>query len=97
MKKFPRISGGTFTDILKWIEEVTGISQENQKDYDGLKNTMILGRNRTLLNNRAIPSASNDVVATDAEGDVMHNGSAIYILVDNAGTLEWRSAALSSF
>jgi hypothetical protein len=58
----------------------------------GLKDTTIRGR----LVSRT-PSASNDVVATDREGDVAFSATYMYVLINNAGTLAWRRVALSSW
>lgn len=55
----------------------------------------LIGRLRT---DRAIPTSSTDViVGKDLIYDRIVTNSFEYILIDNAGTLEWRQIVLSSF
>lgn len=56
-------------------------------DFDNLAATKVSGRNT----NRQ-PASTADVLATDRKGDFFADGvhNYLYIVVDNAGTLEWR-------
>lgn len=44
-----------------------------------------------------VPVDSSDVDPTDREGDINWSATDFFILVDNSGTLEWRTASLTSF
>ena len=45
---------------------------------------------------RAVPSSNTDTVRGDAEGDIVYDGSALYICLKLNDTLEWREIALAS-
>ncbi len=70
------------------------LRQDDIADFDNLVNRFMLGRKVGK-----IPTASNDVVATDRLGDFSFalNAAFIYFFVDNAGTPEWRRITLASF
>lgn len=97
MKLYPKVATERFTDLVNWARDVTATRQEDVRDFDNLNQKFVLGRNRTLRNDRDVPTGSSDVVATDAEGDIMHDASYLYILINNSGTLVWRRCALSSW
>ena len=97
MNRFPALVGKSWDSLMKWIEQVISEREKDRSDWDNLPQIYMLGRNRTLLNSRAVPSGSSDVVATDAEGDFMADASYIYVLIDNGGTLAWRRVALASW
>jgi len=90
MNLYPKIVERTFDAILGWIQEVNGERQKDVGDWNNLPQRFMLGRNRTLLADRAEPTGSTDVVATDAEGDIYHGASSLWVLTDvGAGVLEW--------
>lgn len=79
-------------DIMSAVSYMTRLrNTEDISEFDNLKNVFISGRKV-----EKVPSASNDVVATDREGDFNYDASYIYILIDNSG-LTWRRATLGSW
>lgn len=46
---------------------------------------------------RDIPTSSTDIVSGDAEGDIVYNGSTLYICLNISNSLAWRSITLASF
>jgi len=90
MNLYPKIVERTFDAILGWIQEVNGERQKDVGDWNNLPQRFMLGRNRTLLADRVEPTGATDVVATDAEGDIYHGASSLWVLTDiGAGVLEW--------
>ncbi len=90
MNLYPKIVERTFDAILGWIQEVNGERQKDVGDWNNLPQRFMLGRNRTLLADRAEPTGATDVVATDVEGDIYHGASSLWVLTDvGAGVLEW--------
>jgi len=97
MRLYPKLKAPTLSGIIEWIDTVISERNTDRRDFDNLPNIFINGRNRTLLENRAVPSSSTDVVSTDTKGDFMVTTTYLYILVDNSGSYVWRRVALSSF
>ena len=56
-------------------------------DFEAVRLGKMDGRIRTAT--RAVPSAANNVVAGDAEGDVVVDGTYVYTLYSISGTLLW--------
>ncbi len=44
-----------------------------------------------------VPTSSTDLKGTEKEGDLSVDDSYIYVVANNAGVLEWRRAATSTF
>lgn len=62
------------------------------QDFNNIQNRFVAGRKVGK-----VPSSSADVVGTDKLGDLNYDASYLYILIDNAGTAEWRRASLGSW
>lgn len=79
--------------LSDWAQEVTRIRADDVTAWRELPLQYVTGR-RT----ERIPSANNDVVAGDREGDIVYaaNASHVYILVDKSGTLTWARIALDT-
>ncbi len=90
MNVYPKAIERTLNGIFSWIDRVNNERERDTSDWNNLPQRFMLGRNRTLLNDRAEPSSSSDVVATDREGDFYHGASSLWVLTDvGAGVLEW--------
>lgn len=89
MNRFPAIVTKTFDAIYSWAQQVNTERSRDIVDWNNLPQRFVMGRNRTLLNDRAEPSSSSDVLSTDQLGDIYVGTSNVYILIDNAGTYEW--------
>lgn len=89
MNRFPTILAKTFDAIYSWANQVNVERSRDITDWNNLPQRFVMGRNRTLLNDRAEPSSSSDVLDTDQLGDIYVGTSNVYILIDNGGTYEW--------
>lgn len=89
MNRFPAIVTKTFDAIYSWAQQVNTERSRDIVDWNNLPQRFVMGRNRTLLNDRAEPSSSSDVLPTDQLGDFYVGTTNMYILVNNAGTYEW--------
>lgn len=72
------------------------IVRERRKDAATVKmleDGKLPGRIRTGL--RAVPSGNADVIAGDALGDVVTNGTYVYTLISVSGALKWDRRAHS--
>lgn len=75
--------------LSSWAREVTRLRSFDLDDY----NNQVAG-NPFIYN---APATSSTFVGTEKEGDLAFDASYLYIVVDNAGTLEWRRVSLSTF
>ncbi len=80
--------------LAETLAYIQRLRDEDITDSDNLVNRFMLGRKVGK-----IPTASNDVVATDRIGDFNFalNAAYLYFFVDNVGTPEWRRITMSSF
>ena len=79
----------TLQDVLSWAFNVTRSRLFDLEDYNILKST-----------SPAIyspPASSTDLVGTEKAGDVSADTNYLYVVVDNAGTLQWQRVATSTF
>jgi hypothetical protein len=79
----------TENDVLRWIADVTRDRANDLSDYETQQAT------KTSI--YPVPSSMTDLIGTEKAGDIAVNTTHLYIVTDNAGTLEWRRAALSTF
>lgn len=76
-------------EIADWVRQATRERGQDLEDY-----------NSQVSNNPFVfpaPASSSDLIGTEKAGDIAADASYVYVVVNNAGTLEWRRAALSSF
>ena len=95
METYPAIPiDATLEDLTKSAAYIQRLREEDVTDFNNLPQTYMLGRKVGK-----IPTASNDVDATDRLGDFSFalNAAYMYFFVDNAGTPEWRRVTLGSF
>lgn len=76
-------------DVHGWVRFATRERATDLQDYNNLDST----RSRVY----SAPSSSTDMRGTEKVGDVAADSSYFYVVVDNAGSLEWRRVAVSSF
>lgn len=71
---------------------------ELERQSRNLNNTLqaffVQGRLRT---DRTAPTSSTDIQSSDQLYDVVLKNNYEYVVIDNAGVLEWRRVALSTF
>ena len=91
MQPYPELKSEEPKDIAKVIKEITRERDSDVTDFTNLTSIFIRGRKVAK-----VPSASNDVVATDRLGDFNATATYLYILIDNSGA-EWRRVALASW
>lgn len=92
LKNYPTVKSGDIDDVGYILREITKIRPSDQAQFDNIKSRYIAGRKVSRS-----PSGSLDVVNTDKVGDFAVDTSFIYILIDNAGTPEWRRSSLASW
>lgn len=92
MKNYPSIVPDTEKDIKELLRYVVKERTNDVNDFNNLKNVFMSGRKTGK-----IPVGSSDVTNADRVGDFSFDVSYFYILVDNAGTAEWRRIALASW
>lgn len=79
----------TENDILRWIADVTRDRANDLSDYEA--------QQATKPSIYPVPSSMTDLIGTEKAGDIAVTSGFIYVVIDNAGVLEWRRAALSTF
>lgn len=78
--------------VVGALQKIAQIRGQDQTQWIDLKNQFISGR-RVVR----VPSASNDLLATDNIGDFNVTATFAYFLIDNAGTIEWVRIAVGTF
>lgn len=93
MRNWPYFDEGfKYEEAKDWMRQVSNLRKDDIDQFQNLPNILLTGRKVGK-----VPSASNDVAAEDRLSDFNWTNSYLYILIDNAGTPEWRRATLSSF
>lgn len=92
MKNFPNVQPDNDDDIELLLRYILKERQNDVKDFDNLNNNFISGRKVGK-----IPTGAADVSSSDKVGDFNYDVNYIYIVVNNAGTAQWRRAALASW
>lgn len=85
---------GIFNTTEQVLQRVTLLEQKFQNLPTSNQAYFVQGRLRT---DRAAPANSADVAAQDLIYDRVLTDAFEYILINNAGTLEWRQSTLSAF
>lgn len=89
---WPQFNDTTPKGIDFFLRYLSRTRNADISEFKNLNNRFIMGRKVGK-----IPSASADVVSTDALGDFNYDASYLYILIDNSGTPAWRRASLGSW
>lgn len=92
MREYPFVNGEDQKSIMNLIRFIVKERKTDVNDFFNLKNVFISGRKVAK-----IPTGASDITIADRIGDFNYDTSYIYIVVDNAGTAEWRRAALASW
>lgn len=92
MREYPFLTSEDSKSILDIIRFMIRERKTDVNDFFNLKNVFISGRKVAK-----IPSGASDITIADRVGDFNFDTSYIYIVVDNAGTAEWRRATLASW
>jgi len=91
-REYPGYSLATLQDVIDILRVIVYLRKDDIKQAQNLNNIYILGRKVAK-----IPANSSDVSPTDRIGDISYTPTAMYVLVDNAGTPEWVKSTLSTF
>lgn len=93
MRPYPKFRSGDQKDIESMLEYIRQERVTDVADFTNLPNILVSGR--TVAR---VPSAFNDVLATDRIGDINwdYTTGYVYRLVDNAGTAVWARIALDT-
>lgn len=91
-KDYPYYSAETLEDVKKQLAQICHTRKDDITQVNAINSNFIAGRKvgRT-------PSSSADVITGDKLNDFNWDASFLYILIDNAGTAEWRRATLASW
>jgi hypothetical protein len=92
MKNFPNMVLRSVDDLYVLARYILKERNNDVNDFNNLKNIFMSGRKVGR-----IPTDSLDVLSSDRIGDMNYDDAYIYILIDNAGTPEWRRAGLGSW
>jgi len=92
MKQYPTLSPDSPEDQKEFMRFAIKERINDVNDFSNLKNVFMSGRKVGK-----IATGAADVTDGDRVGDFNYDASFLYILIDNAGTAEWRRAILSSF
>lgn len=92
MNNYPILSPDKEEDRVTLLRSITKERYQDIKDFDNLQNRFMAGRK-----SGKIPSGASDVDPSDRVGDMNYDDQYLYILIDNAGTAEWRRASLASW
>ena len=91
-KDYPYWGAETPDDVERQLRQICNIRKDDITTIQNLPQIFMSGRKVGK-----VPSASNDVAATDRVGDINYDASYLYILVDNGGTPAWRRATLGAW
>lgn len=92
MKPYPRTPVSTLDDVQDIMRFITRERDADIINWNNLSQIFVGGRKVGK-----VPSSSNDVDPTDKVGDLNYDADYLYILINDAGTAEWRRTALSSW
>lgn len=95
MEEYPKLPSSNIGDITYVLQEIIRKREADIGDFDNLINIFVGGRKVGK-----IPTSSTDInAAKDKVGDVNYDGTTgyFYILMNNAGTPQWRRVQMSTF
>ena len=76
----------------EWLTQISYLRKSDIETIQSLPQVFLMGRKVGR-----VPSSSTDVISGDRVNDFNWTATYLYILVDNAGTGEWRRVALGVF
>lgn len=91
-KPYRFINSEQLEEIAEFCRDAARIREEDINDFDNLVNIFMSGRKVSK-----IPSSKLDTSDGDREGDFNYDTTYFYICVNNAGTLNWKTAPLTDF
>lgn len=89
---YPNITPDTEENRSELLRIITRERTNDISTINNLKNVFMSGRKVGK-----VPTGASDVLDSDRVGDFNYDDQYYYILVDNAGTAEWRRTALASW
>ena len=90
-KQYNLISNSAdLNELLNWARQVTRERGVDLDDYDDQRASDVVFFDGT-------PSSSSDLTGTEKAGDIAADTSFLYVVVDNAGTLQWQRVATATF
>lgn len=92
MKTYPKLLKSDIDSVASVLQFIIRERQNDVTENTNLPQIFIGGRKVGK-----IPTSSIDIVATDKVGDLNYDPNYLYIVVDNAGTAEWRRGALAAW
>lgn len=92
MKDFPSFNIDDPNDVKNLLRYLLKERNNDINDFNNLKNTFISGRKVGK-----VPTGAADISSTDKVGDFNYDKDYIYIVINNAGTAQWRRTALASW
>lgn len=92
LRDYPSWEAETLDQIKEQMRQIINIRKDDISVISQITSSFISGRKVGK-----VPASSIDIDPTDKVGDVNYTASYLYILIDNAGTPEWRRTALSSW
>lgn len=92
MNSYPLLTPDNQEDAIELLRVISRERPNDIKDFDNLTNTFMSGRK-----SGKVPTGSADISVTDRVGDFNYTPSFFYIVVNNAGTAQWRRIALGSW
>lgn len=92
LKSFPVSIDNTLPSCADAIRKIGQVRADDQKQWLNLQNLFVSGRRVTR-----VPSAGNNVLATDNVGDFNVTATFAYFLINNSGTIEWVRVAVATW
>lgn len=92
MKTYPKLLKSDIDSVVSVLQFIIRERQNDVTENTNLPQIFIGGRKVGK-----IPTGSVDVVASDKVGDFNYDLDFLYILVNNAGTAEWRRGMLAAW
>jgi hypothetical protein len=92
MKPYPKFAPESLEDVKTIIMRILDNRPLDIAEFTNLNNVFIAGRK-----SGKIPSGSADIAISDRVGDISYDANYLYIVIDDAGSAEWRRVALASW
>lgn len=92
LRQWPRLTNDetrSIASVLKFMIQERG---NDISEFQNLPNIFVRGRKVSK-----VPVDSNDIEATDLEGDINYSGNTMWVCVNEGGLLKWKRITLASF